>query len=60
MQEEPTLYSWLGQIEGCEEGFTIVLEQPHLEKAEIEFIHSIVSDWEIYMEKTLIFILDKL
>lgn len=60
MQEVPTLHSWSGQIDGCEGGFIIILEQPDLEKAEIDFIHSIVSKWGIYIEKALDYILDQL
>lgn len=60
MQAAPTLHSWFGQIDGCEQGFAIMLVQPDLDKAKIEFIHSIVSDRKIYVEKALIFVLEQL
>lgn len=59
-QCSPTLHSWFGEIDGCEQVFTIMLDQPNLEKAEIEFIHNIVSNWRVYLEKALMFVLEQL
>ena len=54
------IHCWSGEIKGCEEGFCVILDNPDIDTADIDFIISIIQNWKSYIEKALDFIKAKL
>ena len=60
MKGPKTIHCWAGIIDGCEDGFNIILNSPDVGLSDIEFISSITRNWKSYIEKATDFIRTKL
>lgn len=54
------IHCWSGIIEGCENEFTIILDNSDIETADIDFIANIIEKWQHYEKLALNFIKLKL
>lgn len=60
MKGPQKIHCWSGSIDDCEEGFSIVLSNPDIESADIDFICGVVSNRESHIKKAINFIKIKL